>query len=130
MDPHWFNEHLAFSIGKYAMSLCTLGMAAAFKEISVNSLWPETTIATQTIKDHFIPKVFAGSRWPSIMGDAAFGLIQKRLTGQFFTDEALLRQAGISNFDHYAVDPTVPLMQPLFIPLKEGMAPIARDLFK
>ncbi len=58
MDPHWFKDHLAFSISKYAMSLCTFGMSVEFKRagIAVNSLWPKTTIATQTIKDHFLPK--------------------------------------------------------------------------
>ena len=134
LDPRWFKDHLAFSLAKYAMSLCTLGMAAEFKQagIAVNSLWPETTIATQTIKDHFSPKVFAGSRWPSIMADAAYELVQrssKECTGQFFTDEALLREAGIVDFSHYAVDPEVPLMQALFVSEENRMAPIQQDLF-
>ncbi len=134
LDTHWFKDHLAFSIAKYAMSLCTLGMSAEFlpANIAVNSLWPQTTIATQTIKDHFLPKVYSGSRWPSIMGDAAFALSQKTAdewTGQFFTDESLLRKTGVTDFTHYAVDPSVPLMQPLFIPLEKGMTPISLDLF-
>ena len=70
METEWFKDHLAFSIAKYAMSMCTLGMAAEFQSlgIAINSLWPQTTIATQTIKDHFLPMVYAGSRLPSIMG--------------------------------------------------------------
>ncbi len=134
MDGQWFKDHLAFSIGKYAMSLCTLGMSVEFQPvgIAVNSLWPQTTIATQTIKDHFLPKVYSGSRWPSIMADAAYALSQRTFhdwTGQFFTDEALLRETGIVDFSHYAVDPDAPLVQPLFIPLETGMVPISRELF-
>jgi citronellol/citronellal dehydrogenase len=134
MDAHWFKNHLAFSIAKYAMSMCTLGMSAEFQKagIAVNSLWPQTTIATQTIKDHFLPKVYAGSRWPSIMADAAYALASGTIqdwTGQFFTDEALLRKRGIADFTSYAVDPSVPLMQPLFIPLEKEMMPISGELF-
>lgn len=134
MDAHWFKDHLAFSLAKYAMSMCTLGMSAEFREagIAVNSLWPQTTIATQTIKDHFLPKVYASSRWPSIMADAAYELARGTVmdwTGQFFTDEALLRKAGVVDFTHYAVDPAAALMQPLFIPLGKGMVPLAKELF-
>ena len=80
MDSHWFTDHLSFSLAKYAMSMCTLGMAAEFEKagIAVNSLWSETTITTQTIKDHFSHKVYAGSRWPSIMADAAYELILRK----------------------------------------------------
>lgn len=133
LDAMWFKDYLAFSMGKYAMSMCTLGMSAEFKNdgISVNSLWPQTTIATQTIHDHFLPKVYAGSRWPSIMADAAYEILQQsNCTGQFFTDEALLRKTGKIDFAQYAVDKTHPLMQPLFIPLEEGMTPISRELFR
>lgn len=134
MESHWFKDHLAFSIGKYAMSLCTLGLSSEFQQagIAVNSLWPQTTIATQTIKDHFLPEVYSASRWPSIMGEAAHALscgTMQDWTGQFFTDEALLRKTGVVDFSQYAVDPTVPLMQPLFIPIGEGMTPLSKKLF-
>lgn len=134
MDPHWFKDHLAFSLSKYAMSMCTLGMAEEFKSwgIAVNSLWPRSTIATQTIKDHFLPQVYAGSRWPSIMGDAAYELTLRnpgQCTGQFYTDEALLRETGIEDFSKYAVDPEVPLMQALFTAHDESMIPVSQDLF-
>lgn len=134
MDAHGFKDHLAFSLAKYAMSLCTLGMSEEFKHvgIAVNSLWPKTTIATQTIKDHFSPKVFAGSRWPSIMADAAYELAlrsSRECTGHFFTDEDLLREAGIVDFSHYAVDPHVPLIQALFIPLENQKVALSQDLF-
>lgn len=134
LDSHWFKDHLAFSLAKYAMSMCTLGMSEEFSPtgIAVNSLWPQTTIATQSIKQHFLPEVYSGSRWPSIMGDAAFEISRQTVrewTGEFFTDEELLRKVGIEDFAHYAVDPNVLLMQPLFIPLAAGMAPISRELF-
>ena len=134
MDPHWFKDHLCFSLAKYAMSMCTLGMAAEFQKagIAVNSLWPETTIATQTIKDHFSPQVYAGSRWPSIMADAAYELIlrpSRECSGRFFTDEALLRETGLVDFSQYAVDSSVPLMQSLFIPADSNRAPVSQDLF-
>jgi citronellol/citronellal dehydrogenase len=131
IDSHWFKDYLAFSIGKYAMSFCTLGMAEEFKKegIAVNSLWPKSTIASQTIKDHFDPKVFAGSRWPSIMGDAAYELLSRKCTGRFYTDEELLKEAGVVDFSHYAVDPKVPLMQALFIPADSQMRPVSQDLF-
>lgn len=134
MEAHWFKNHLAFTLAKYGMSMCTLGMSAEFQKagIAVNSLWPQTIIATQTIKDHFLPKVYKGSRWPSIMADAAYELASGTLqdwTGQFFTDETLLRKRGIVDFTSYAVDPSVPLIQPLFIPLENGMVPISRELF-
>lgn len=134
LDAHWFKDHLAFSLAKYAMSMCTLGMSAEFQTagIAVNSLWPQTTIATQTIKEHFLPQVYSSSRWPSIMGDAAFELAQRpysEWTGQFFTDEAVLRRVGVTDFTPYAVDPNSSLMQPLFIPLEKGMTPITRELF-
>lgn len=134
MDPYWFKDHLAFSMGKYAMSLCTLGMAAQFKQdgIAVNSLWPKTTIATQTIKDHFLPKVHASSRWPSIMADAAYELALRTAcgsTGCFFTDEALLREKGITDFSSYAVDPTSSLMQAFFLAEEENQSRVPHDLF-
>lgn len=134
MDPHWFENHLAFSIGKYAMSMCTLGMAREFQEagIAVNSLWPRSTIATQTIKEHFSEKVFHGSRWPTIMADAAFALVLRKsreCTGQFFTDEILLRETGMIDFSHYAVDPSIPLMQALFVPKENTMTRVSQDLF-
>ncbi len=121
MDPRWFKNHLAFTMSKYGMSMCTLGMAEEFKRdgIAVNSLWPQTTIATTTIQDHFVAEVYAGSRWPTIMADAAFELAQKKAkkcTGHFFIDEELLREAGVVDFTQYAVDSRAPLIQDLFVP--------------
>lgn len=135
LEIQWLKDHLLFSLGKYGMSLCTLGMSAEFNShgIAVNSLWPQTNIATQRLKDHLSPQVYAGSRLPSIMADAAYELARRTFqeaTGQFFIDETLLREAGINDFSHYAVDPTQPLVQTLFLPLKKEMVPISRKLFR
>ncbi|MCH9632371.1 MAG: hypothetical protein S4CHLAM6_07040 [Chlamydiae bacterium] len=135
LDAHWFKNYLGFTISKYAMSMCTLGMAEEFKKdnIAVNSLWPKSTIATQTIKDHFSSKVYSSSRKPSIMANAAFLLIQRdssQCTGQFFIDEELLRQNGLDDFSQYAIDPKTPLMQALFVPVDEKMVPVSQDLFQ
>lgn len=135
LEVQWLRDHLPFSIGKYGMSLCTRGMAAEFYHagIAVNSLWPQTNIATQRLKDYLSPEVYAGSRWPSIMADAVFELVRRTFreaTGQFFIDETLLRETGITEFSHYAVDPTHSLVQTLFLPLKEDAIPISRELFR
>lgn len=135
MEEQWLRDYLPFSLGKYGMSLCTRGMAAEFYAagIAVNSLWPKTNIATQRLKDHLLPQVYAGSRFPSIMADAAYALSLrtfKEASGQFFIDEFLLRDAGITDFSQYAVDPNHPLVQTLFLPLQEGMIPISRELFR
>lgn len=134
MDPFWFKNHLAFSIGKYAMSLCTLGMAEQFKQdrIAVNSLWPKTTIATQTIKDHFLPKVHASSRWPTIMADAIYELSLcnfQQYSGCFLLDEDFLRKTGQTVFSQYAVDPSVTLMQAFFLPTEKEQIRVPQEQF-
>lgn len=138
MQARWFENHLAFTMSKYGMSMCTLGMAAEFKKagVAVNSLWPLTTIATTTIEDHFVSEVYAGSRWPTIMADAAYELIKRnagKCSGQFFIDEVILREAGYTDFSVYAVNPNAPLVQDLFIPetftYPEAMKPLAKNLF-
>ncbi len=138
MEARWFKHHLAFTMSKYGMSMCTLGMAEEFKKsgVAVNSLWPQTTIATSTIQDHFIDKVYKGSRWPSIMADAAYELVKRnarKCTGQFFIDEALLRENGVTDFSQYAVDPNATLVEDLFVPdqyAKQGTrVSLEQDLF-
>lgn len=134
LEEQWLKDYLPFSLGKYGMSLCTRGLAAEFQSagVAVNSLWPQTNIATQRLKDYLSPQVYAGSRWPSIMADAAYELTCKTVreaNGQFFIDEDLLREKGVTDFSQYAVDPAQPLVQTLFLPLKKGMIPISRDFF-
>ena len=92
---------------QYGMSMCTLGLAAEFADqgVAVNSLWPRTTIATAAV-EAFFPHALAGSRTPEIMADAAHLLLtrdRRSATGQFFIDEAVLRSAGVTDFERYAV---------------------------
>lgn len=120
MDPKWFKDHVAYTMSKYGMSMCTLGLAEEWREagIGVNSLWPKTTIATAAIQYNFPPELMAASRKPAIMADAAIHVLTqacRELTGQFLIDEDVLRSAGVSDFDQYAVQPGVPLYPDLFL---------------
>ena len=110
MDPKWFKDHLVYTYSKYGMSICTLGMAEEFREqgIAVNSLWPKTTIATAAIEVHFPPEIYQSSRHPSIMADAAHTILLRKsqqTTGNFFIDESILRESGITDFSPYAINP-------------------------
>ncbi len=119
MNPKWFRNHVAYTMAKYGMSMCTLGMAAEFasRGIAVNSLWPRTTIATAAI-EVFFPQAMAGSRKPSIMADAAHAIVvrdSRTATGNFYIDEAVLREEGVTDFDSYAVTPGAQLFDDLFL---------------
>lgn len=120
LDAKWFKDHTAYTISKYGMSLCTLGMAAelAPQGIAVNSLWPRTTIATAAIEVHFPEAILKASRRPAIVADAAhviLGRDSRRHTGMFYIDEAVLREAGVTDFDRYAVSPGMSLYSDLFV---------------
>lgn len=120
MEPKWFKDHLAYTMSKYGMSMCTLGMSAEFKAdgIAVNSLWPKTTIATAAIAVNFPEAILQASRKPTIMADAAFEIITQNsrdTTGNFFIDEEVLAANGIKNFDQYALNKNVPLFTDLFL---------------
>lgn len=120
MQAKWFAGHTAYTISKYGMSLCTLGMAAEFAPdgIAVNSLWPATTIATAAVEFNFPPQILAASRLPAIMADAAHAILtspSRATTGRFFLDEEVLRAAGVTDFDRYAVTPGVPPFKDLFV---------------
>jgi citronellol/citronellal dehydrogenase len=109
MKPRWFSKKLAYTISKYGMSMCTLGLAEELKEknIAVNSLWPQTTLATMAVKVFFGEKMFLQSRQPEIMADAAYFIITanaQELTGKFLIDEAVLREKGVTDFSHYLSD--------------------------
>lgn len=119
MQARWFKDHLAYTIAKYGMSMCTLGMSAEFasKGIAVNSLWPRTTIATAAV-EVFFPEAVAGSRKPAIMADAAHAIVtldSRSATGNFYIDEEVLREAGVSDFEAYAVTPEAHLVNDLFL---------------
>ena len=109
MKPHWFKGHVAYTMAKYGMSECTLGHAAEFKSmgIAVNSLWPRTAIATAALQ--MIPGIdLALCRKPEILSDAAWFILtsdSKATTGNFFIDDTLLAEHGVTNLDLYAVTP-------------------------
>ena len=111
LAPHWFAPHLAYSIAKFGMSLCVLGMATELREqgIAVNSLWPRTAIATAAIQNLLGGEAgLQTCRQPRIMADAAHWILtqsSRELTGQFLLDEAVLRQQGVTDFAPYAVNP-------------------------
>jgi citronellol/citronellal dehydrogenase len=122
MKPKWFAPHVAYSIAKYGMSLCVLGMAEEFRAdgIAVNALWPRTTIATAAIANIVGgPEIMRRSRKPEIMGDAAYEILispARALTGHFFIDDTLLVSRGVSDLDKYRVDPSVDLSPDFFVP--------------
>ena len=109
MKPHWFQNHVAYTMAKYGMSECTLGHAAEFKRhgIAVNSLWPRTAIATAALQ--MIPGVDIGKcRKPEILADAAYLVLTsdaKTTTGNFFIDDALLAERGVTDFGQYSQTP-------------------------
>jgi citronellol/citronellal dehydrogenase len=120
MKAKWFAGHVAYTISKYGMSMCTLGMSLELKEdgIAVNSLWPQTTIATAAVEVHFPEAILKASRKADIMADAAHAILTsdaRANTGNFYIDEDVLRKAGMKDFDKYAVTPGVPPFKDLFL---------------
>ncbi|MEO6926583.1 MAG: NAD(P)-dependent oxidoreductase [Rhodanobacter sp.] len=119
LDPKWFAPHTAYTIAKYGMSLCVLGMSAEFAEqgIAVNALWPRTVIATAAIGMIDGVKV-ENCRTPDIVADAAHVILtrpSREYSGHFAIDDEVLREAGVSDFDRYAVAPGAPLLPDLFL---------------
>lgn len=120
MQAKWFKNHLAYTMSKYGMSMCTLGMAEEFRAagIAVNSLWPKTTIATAAVAVHFPKEILQASRKPEIMSDAAYEILtsdSRKVTGNFFIDEEVLKSHGVDDFNHYALNPGTPLFADLFL---------------
>lgn len=121
LRPEWFAPHLAYTISKYGMSLCTLGLARelAARGIAVNSLWPRTTIATAAIENLLGgPAAVTRCRKPEIVADAAHEILtrdSRQFTGRFCLDEDVLREAGVTDFSAYAVDPSVSPLPDLFV---------------
>ena len=121
MEARWFAPHVAYSIAKFGMSLCVLGMADEFRGqgIAVNALWPRTVIATAAVRNLLGgERVVQRSRHPAILGDAAHWILtqdSRACTGTFFIDDDVLREAGVTDFTPYAVDPSVELMPDFFI---------------
>jgi len=108
MKTHWFAAHTAYSMAKYGMSMCTLGHAGEFRKfgIGVNSLWPRTAIATAAMQ--MIPGVdLALCRKPEILSDAAYLILTgpSTVTGNFYIDDSLLAEHGVTDLDQYSVTP-------------------------
>ena len=121
LDPKWFKDHVAYTMAKYGMSMCVLGMAEEFRAdgIGVNALWPRSVIATAAIA--MIPGAadeLDRMRRPEVMADAAHAVLLRNArttTGRFFIDEDVLAAAGITDLERYAVKPGTPLLPDLFL---------------
>ena len=122
MDKKWFKQTLAYSMSKFGMSQCVLGMAEEFKKegIAVNALWPHSVIATAAISNVVAGKeAFPHCRKPEILADAAYLILSKKsrdYTGNFCIDDVLLSQNGVTDFNKYRIDMNEPLWKDFFIP--------------
>jgi citronellol/citronellal dehydrogenase len=122
MSPKWFQAHVAYTMAKFGMSMCVLGMAEEFREdgIAFNALWPRTGIATAAIQFALAGEEgMKACRTPEIMADAAHAIFEKpsrEFTGNFLIDDSFLYGEGVRDFDKYRVDPTTPLMPDFFVP--------------
>jgi citronellol/citronellal dehydrogenase len=121
LNPRWFAPHLAYSLSKYGMSLCMLGMAEEFRAagIACNALWPRTTIATAAVEFALGgPAMMRRSRKPEIVADAAHVILSRparECTGRFFIDDSVLYEAGVRDFSAYSVEPGSALLADLFV---------------
>ncbi|EDV53388.1 hydroxysteroid dehydrogenase-like protein 2 [Drosophila erecta] len=132
MKAKWFGPHVAYTMAKYGMSMCVLGMAAEFRDqgISVNALWPRTAIHTAAIEMLTGPDSAQWSRKPEIMADAAYAILTReprQSTGQFFVDDEVLESAGITDLTDYACirENADKLMVDFFV--EEKGAPVETD---
>ncbi|MBK8011476.1 MAG: NAD(P)-dependent oxidoreductase [Deltaproteobacteria bacterium] len=120
MNVRWFKDHTAYTMSKYGMSMCVLGMAEEFRAlgIAVNALWPKTAIATAAMRMLGGDDALDHCRKPEIMADAAHAILvrpSRACTGHFFIDEEVLRAEGVSDFAPYAVSPGKPLFPDYFL---------------
>jgi citronellol/citronellal dehydrogenase len=121
LAPKWLGQHLAYTIAKYGMSMIILGLAEELKQykIAANALWPKTTIATAAVQNllggDFLMQM---SRTPEIVAEAAYHILRRPSTdcsGNFFIDEDVLTEEGITDLDKYAVNPQQKLMTDIFL---------------
>eukprot|EP01129_Flabellula_baltica_P002356 TRINITY_DN12173_c0_g1_i1.p1 TRINITY_DN12173_c0_g1~~TRINITY_DN12173_c0_g1_i1.p1 ORF type:complete len:300 (-),score=55.11 TRINITY_DN12173_c0_g1_i1:24-899(-) len=111
MDPRWFKGHVAYTMAKYGMSLCVLGMAEEFRGqgVAFNALWPLTVVATAAVQNLLGgDEMMWRSRTPEVMSDAAYEILisdSREVTGNFFIDEEVLRARGVVDFDKYLNKP-------------------------
>ncbi|MEI8255325.1 MAG: NAD(P)-dependent oxidoreductase [Deltaproteobacteria bacterium] len=121
METRWFSPHVAYTMAKFGMSMCVLGMADEFRSdgIAVNALWPRTAIATAAVRNLLGgDDAIHGCRTAEIMADAAYEILtrpSRETTGNFFIDEDLLRSTGMTDFEKYAVVPGADLVPDFFI---------------
>ena len=121
LNPRWFKDHVAYTMTKYGMSMCVLGMAEEFRTlgIAVNALWPRTIIATSALA--MIPGMserLVNCRTPEILADAAHAILvrdARGATGNFYIDEEVLAQEGVTDLTRYAVKPGAPLLPDIFL---------------
>ena len=122
MQAKWFQHSTAYTMAKFGMSMCVLGLSAELESagIAVNALWPRTTIATAAVSNLLGgDAMMRASRKPEIMGDAAhviFTRPSRQFTGNFCIDDKVLYDSGVRDFDSYRVDRSVPLMSDFFVP--------------
>ena len=121
LDPRWYGPHLAYTLAKFGMSMCTLGMAQEHAEagIAFNSLWPRTIIATAAVQNILGGEAaMARSRRPEIVADAAHHILtrpSRETTGNFFIDDEVLADAGVTDLSGYAYTADADLLPDLFL---------------
>ncbi|MBL4686513.1 MAG: NAD(P)-dependent oxidoreductase [Nannocystaceae bacterium] len=119
MKPKWFGNHVAYTMAKYGMSMCVLGHAEEFKgKVAFNALWPRTPIATAAVEMLGGDNMVKHSRTVEIMSDAAHAVLIRpatECTGNFFIDDDVLREGGMTDFTQYSVDPSVEPMLDFFV---------------
>lgn len=120
LDPRWFANYTAYTISKYGMSMCTIGLAAELGKygISVNSLWPQTVIDTSALRRFGGAETAKHGRTPEIMADATWAILTtppSELTGQCLIDEKVLATRGITDLERYRVDPDSELINDLYL---------------
>ena len=122
MKTKWFEHSTAYTMAKFGMSMCVLGLSGELKSagVAVNALWPRTTIATSAIQNLLGgDAIMRMSRLPDIMADAAAAIFEKpskSFTGNFLIDDTFLASEGVTDFDKYRADPTQPLSPDFFVP--------------
>jgi len=120
MTPRWFAPHVAYTMAKYGMSMCVLGMSEEFRDrgVAVNALWPRTVIATAALNLLGGQETARHGRTPEVVADAAHAILvrpSRSCTGNFFIDEDLLRSEGVRDFERYAVEQGQSLMPDFFL---------------
>ena len=120
IDRKWFGRTLAYTTAKYGMTLIAHGLSEELREMGIasNTLWPRTTIDTAAIRNVVGDEIVDGSRKPTIYADAAYAILKrdsKECTGNFFLDQDVLEEEGVTDFEQYAVKPGATLFSDFFV---------------